>query len=39
MTPRDVDRLEPAELTAFWRLLEDDVREQQRQARAAKRRR
>ena len=39
MTPRDVDRLEPAELAAFWRYLEDDVREQQRQARAAKRRR
>jgi hypothetical protein len=39
MTPRDVDQMEPAELAAFWKYLEDEVRAQQREARAARRKR
>jgi hypothetical protein len=38
MTPRDVDRLDPVELAAFWDYLEREARDAQRQARAARRR-
>jgi len=37
MTPRQVDELDPAELAAFWRYLEDDHRAQERAARKARR--
>jgi len=37
MTPREVDELDPAELAAFWRYIEDENREHKRQARRARR--
>jgi hypothetical protein len=37
MSPRDVDLLEPAELAAFWKHLEDDIKAQERAARKARR--
>jgi hypothetical protein len=37
MTPRDVDQLTAEEYRAFWDYVEQEVREQERQARRAKR--
>lgn len=39
MTPREVDELTSDELAAFWRYAEDQSREQEREARKARRRR
>jgi hypothetical protein len=39
MTPRDVDALTHDELLAFWRYLEQSIREQDRELKRAQRRR